>query len=97
MMLLSRKQTLLGKMLDARCRLCRPSGAEEADIRCPLRKIYLTLRIEPQPGIGSSSVTDVAKVSALPGMRPRVVHEGLQLGRLLPPARVVEVETWKRR
>lgn len=36
-------------------------------------------------------------VSALTRMRQRILHEGLQLGRLLPPARVVRVETWKHR
>ena len=35
--------------------------------------------------------------SALARMRQRVVHEGLQLGRLLPPAGVVQVEPRKGR
>ena len=40
---------------------------------------------------------DSWRTSALAGMRQRVVDEGLQLGRLVPPARVVQVETWERR
>jgi hypothetical protein len=45
----------------------------------------------------SGSVADGLKALALAGMRQRVSHEGLQLGRLVPPARVVQVETWERR
>ena len=40
---------------------------------------------------------DSWRTSALAGMRQRVVDEGLQLGRLLPSAGVVQVEPWKRR
>lgn len=68
----------------------------DADLR-PLDKPTFSSANEARNQDASRASMKSRGASAPPGVRQRVVHEGLQLRSLLPPAGVVQVEPRKRR